>query len=234
MPAAAKEVLPSKTILYLRSFDLDQAVKVRSRNIISTVIVAPSFILSSVLFIEYKLTASVFLIPLSLVAFLKLKASSDKTVDHALTQVIKSAGTIIAVGDKHQSLSNYFISTNDENWKNEVAFIWNSCDLIIFLPNKTNGALWELEQVLSNDKLSKKTIFMMPGERLVRDLFNFSQIWRAVHDFAVERVRNFPVYNSTGMAFAVEQSGRISVIVNSLNSADDFAQLAQRAIHSSL
>jgi hypothetical protein len=111
-----------------------------------------------------------------------------------------------AVGGSPEGLGGgrlYSIGIGD-GWKDAVAAMMNSADLILMVPHDSPGVRWEVEQ-LNASKALPKTVFVMPPASPGMDVaVLWSDATRVMHDYGLE----LPPYRGDGLLFRLGGNGR--------------------------
>jgi hypothetical protein len=80
--------------------------------------------------------------------------------ENEIAKSVNKIGHFIAVGPplEDNPIGADKISIPDENWKEKILEVMARCSMIIFRPSFTSSLVWEFEQIIQNDYLSKTII----------------------------------------------------------------------------
>jgi len=147
------------------------------------------------------------------------RMDEDRTTDfeRVVAEAVENGLPLVAFGRPGEQIGAGRIMTSEERWKEDVALLATAALVIFLFPSTRPGTLWETDW-LTQRKMLKKTIFVMPPIRKKSVFFKSSPQtydWRSIWPELASTMRNrgieFPEYDHKGQLFTLGNDLRVSV-----------------------
>jgi hypothetical protein len=93
-----------------------------------------------------------------------------------------------------------------DRWKDTVASMMTSVDVILMVPHNSPGVRWEIEQIKASNALAK-TVFIMPP---VSPGLDVAALWNDAKPMMSDCDLEFPPYLDNGLLFRLDAQGRLA------------------------
>jgi hypothetical protein len=88
-----------------------------------------------------------------------------ETLERTLSFVAgKQDLNVVKLGSKNDAEASHAIDTSEQEWRTIVNEVSQKCRTIVLVPANTPGVLWEIEQLIDDGNIFKKTLFVFPKE----------------------------------------------------------------------
>jgi len=162
-------------------------------------------------------------------------------IEHSLSIALDAVGLLVAIGDKRNSFGAAKLLPTDAEWQARFSDLASKSKNIFVVPHASPSVVWEVQTIVSDPNLVRKTWFLMPpsywrGARyalwvfspLIIFLFPFNIInrylaerrWRLATEALAEKGIALPLFTTSGLIFQLRADGRVATHTpfNDLNS----------------
>jgi hypothetical protein len=137
---------------------------------------------------------------------------------------------LIAIGETGFSSGAPKLVATDANWHEIFRKLAGAATSIIIVPLPRPSTLWEIDQILREPSLLKKTMFVMPMRLRSGVQEQLEPFWATIQKMMRERGLNFPALDPAGGLFFLDDGGRVLHQVDSGGFDIDYIESVLRGL----
>ena len=122
-----------------------------------------------------------------------------------LEKTIGEEYPLISLGEPLEHHGAGRVSVDD--WEQAVIKLMKATKIIFLVPWISPGTRWEISEILSNESLTKKTIFIFPPEKIkdVHNNFGFLPVYEEITSIFYSLNKSIPEYSEKGACFSFKK-----------------------------
>jgi hypothetical protein len=114
----------------------------------------------------------------------------EDEIERLLRRGAREFGLTVALGRRGELIGGAArIATSDQDWQRKADILMDCSDVIFCLPGPSDGTLWELEKLMTEESLRKKTVFINLGR--LSEKYG-AQYWKPAQEYLRDRGIPFP------------------------------------------
>jgi hypothetical protein len=116
---------------------------------------------------------------------------------------------LLAIGETGFISGAPKVVPTDASWQEVFTLLANGATAIVMVPLPRPSTLWELNRLLEDAALLRKTLFVMPMRLRSGVQERLEPFWMEIHDMLVGRGLDFPPLDPRGGLFTLDDGGRV-------------------------